>query len=91
MQNYLLATGDLNHSIQESFNLAVSNGRLNDGTAVQHEPDLNPTTDFFKQDNNPFDVAYIYIYIYKAKFDIQNPIIRSLLEQIDTKSFRESA
>ena len=76
MQNYLLATGDLNHSIQESFNLAVSNGRLNDGTAVQHEPDLNPTTDFFKHNNNPFDVAYIYIYIYiyiKSKIRYSKP------------------
>ena len=34
--------------------------------------------------------TYIYIYIYKAKFDVQNPIIRSLLEQIDTSKITSS-
>ena len=37
LQNYLLASGDLNNIIQECLNLVVSNGHLNDGTAVQHE------------------------------------------------------
>ena len=44
LQNYFLATGNLNYSIQESLNLVVSNGRLNDGTVVWHECDLNSTT-----------------------------------------------
>ena len=46
LQNYLLATDDLNNSIQESLDLVVGNGHLNDRTAVWHESDLNPTTIF---------------------------------------------
>ena len=41
-QIYLLATSDLNDSIQESLDLVVSNGLLNDGTAVWLE--LNKIT-----------------------------------------------
>ena len=37
LQNYLLASGNLNNIIQECLNLVVSNGHLNDGTAVRHE------------------------------------------------------
>ena len=42
-----MATGDLNDSIQESLDLVVSDGRLNDGTVVHQESDLDPTTTFF--------------------------------------------
>ena len=76
MQKYLLAACDLSVSIQESLELVVSNGRLNDGTAVCHESDLNPTTNFFKQNNNPLDVVHRT----QAKFDVQNSIIGSLLK-----------
>ena len=37
LQNYLLASGNLNNIVQECLNLVVSNGHLNDGTAVRHE------------------------------------------------------
>ena len=60
-----MATGDLNDSIQESLDLVVSDGCLNNGTAVCHESDLNPKKN-------------------QAKFDVQNPIIGSLLKQIDS-------
>lgn len=76
MQKYLLAGCDLSDSIQESLELVVSNGSLNDGTVVCHEFDLNPTTNFFKQNNNPLDVVYRT----QANFDVQNSIIGSLLE-----------
>ena len=36
LQKYLLATEDLKDTIEESLNLAVDYGRLNDGTAVRH-------------------------------------------------------
>ena len=80
MQKCLLTTGDLNDSIQESLDLVVNDGRLNDGTAVCHESGLSTTTIFFKQNNNPLDVVYKN----EAKFHIQNPIIGSLLKQIDS-------
>lgn len=86
LQNYLLATDDLNNSIQESLHLVVGNGRLNDRTAVRHESDLNPTTIFFKQNNNPFDA----IYKKHAKFNVQNPIIGSLFKQINTSKITPS-
>ena len=86
LQKYLLATGDLSDSIQESLDLVVSNSRLNDGTAVSHEFDLNPATKFFKQNNDPFDVVYRK----QAKFDVQNRIIGTLLEQIDTSKIMPS-
>ena len=53
LQKYLLATGDLNDSIQEGLDLVVSNGRLIDSAEVRHESDLSPTTKFLKQNNNP--------------------------------------
>ena len=49
LQKYLLATGDLSDSIQERLDLVVSNSRLNDGTAVSHESDLNPATKFLNR------------------------------------------
>ena len=73
LQNYLLATDDLNNSIQESLHLVVGNGRLNDRTAVRHESDLNPTTNILKQNNNSLDVVYKK----HGKFDFQNRIIGS--------------
>ena len=53
LQKYLLATGDLNDSIQEGLDLVVSNGRLIDSAEVRHESDLSQTTKFLKQNNNP--------------------------------------
>ena len=53
LQKYLLATGDLNDSIQEGLDLVVSNGRLIHSAEVRHESYLSPTTKFFKQNNKP--------------------------------------
>ena len=67
------ATGDLNKSIKEILDLVASNGCLNDGTAVRHESDLNPTTNILTQNNNSLDVVYKK----HGKFDFQNRIIGS--------------
>ena len=67
------ATGDLNKSIKEILDLVASNGCFNDGTAVRHESDLNPTTNILKQNNNSLDVVYKK----HGKFDFQNRIIGS--------------
>ena len=80
LQNYLLATEDLNRTLEESLQLAVSHGKLNDETAVRHLSEQNdPKYKYFKENNNPLDVVYRET----AKFDIQNPIIGSLLKQVN--------
>ena len=80
LQNYLLATEDLNKTLEESLQLAVSHGKLNKETAVRHLSEQNdPKYKYLKESNNPLDVVYRE----KAKFDIQNPIIGSLLKQIN--------
>ena len=72
--NYLLATDDLNNTIEESLDLAVGYGNLNDGMAIRHvfERD-SPTYNFFKRNDNPLDVVYKK----NAKLDIQNPVIEA--------------
>ena len=73
LQAYLLATEDLNRTIEDSLQLVVTHGKLNDATAVSTFP--KETT----QNDNPLDLVYRE----QAKFDVQNPIIGSLLKQIN--------
>ena len=80
MQKYLLATDDLKSTIEESLDLAVVYGKLNDGTAVRHVSERDdPDYNFFRRHDNPLDVVYKK----KAQFDVQNSIIGSLLQQIN--------
>ena len=80
LQNYLLATEFLNTTLEDSLELAVSHGLLNEGTKVRHLSELNdPKYKYFRQNNNPLDVVYKG----KAKFDVQNPIIGDLLKEIN--------
>ena len=80
LQRYLLAIEDLNKTIEDSLQLAVTHGKLNDEAAVRHVSGRNdPNYNFFKKNYNPLDVVYKE----QAKFDIQNPIIDSLLKEIN--------
>ena len=80
LQAYLLATEYLNKTLDESLKLAVTHGKLNDAAKVRHISERNdPKYQFFKQNDNPLDVLYRE----HAKFDAQNPIIGSLLQQIN--------
>ena len=80
LQAYLLATKDLNRTIEDSLQLAVTHGKLNDATAVRHVSERDdPRYNFFKKNDNPLDLVYRE----QAKFDVQNPIIGSLLKQIN--------
>ena len=80
LQNYFLATEFLNTTLEDSLELAVSRGKLNEGTKVRHLSELNdPTYKYFRQNNNPLDVVYKE----KAQFDVQNPIIGDLLKEIN--------
>ena len=72
LQAYLFATEDLNRTLEESLQLAVGHGKLNDGSKVRHESERNDKVyKFFQQNDNPLDVLFRE----KAKFDVQNPII----------------
>ena len=80
LQDYLLATEDLGRTLDESLKLAVSHGKLNEGTKARCLSELNdPKYKYFRENNNPLDVVYRE----KAKFDVQNPIIGDLLKQIN--------
>ena len=80
LQKYLLATEDLNKAIEESLQLAVSHGKLNDERAVKHVSGRDdPTYNYFRKNDNPLDVVYKQ----QAKFNVQNPVIGSLLKQIN--------
>ena len=86
LQNYLLATEFLNTTLEDSLELAISRGKLNEGTKVRHLSELNdPTYKYFRQNNNPLDVVYKE----KAQFDVQNPIIGDLLKEINKGKFTD--
>ena len=76
----MLATEDLNRTIEQSLELAVSHGKLNDETKVRHVSERDdPTYNYFRKNDNPLDVTYKQ----QAKFDVHNPIIGSLLKEIN--------
>ena len=86
LQKYLLATEFLGKTLEDSLELAVSNGKLNEGTKVRHLSELNdPKYKYFRQNINPLDVVYRD----KAKFDVQNPIIDDLLKEINKGKWSE--
>ena len=79
LQDYLLATEHLGKTLEDSLQLAVSHGKLNEGTKARHLSGLNdPKYKYFRENDNPLDVVYRQ----KAKFDVQNPITGELLKQI---------
>ena len=80
LQAYLLATEDLNKTLDDCLKLAVTHGKINDSSKVRHVLERNdPKYQFFKQNDNPLDVLYRE----HAKFDVQNSIIGSLLQEIN--------
>ena len=67
LQKYLLATEEFNNTIQESMQLAVSHGKLNDEAVVRHVSERDdPTYNYFRKNDNPLDVVYKQ----QAKFDV---------------------
>ena len=77
LQKYLLATGLLKGSIQDSLHMTVSSdGKLRD-TAVRRQLDTKFLSAMRKP--NPINVAFKD----KAKFVTQNPIIGTLSTQIE--------
>ena len=75
LQKSCFATGLLQDSVQQSLNVKVTNRGFNDA-AVRRELDLKYPS--ITKKPNPIDVVFKD----KAKFDAQNPIIGSLVTQV---------
>ena len=82
LQKYLLATGLLQDSIEQSLDMIVTDGVFNDAEA-RRELDLKYPIIMKKR--NPIDVVFKD----KAKFDVQNPIIGSLVAQVQENKANE--
>ena len=83
LQKYLLATGLLKATIQDSLHMIVSSdGKLND-TAVRRQFDTKFPSAMRKP--NPINVDFKD----KAKFVTQNPIIATLSTQIEVGKLNE--
>ena len=77
LQKYLLATGLLKDSIQDSLDMIVADGKFNNASVRRA---LNTTYPLVMKKSNPIDVVFKN----KVKFDTQNPIIGTLLTQIQS-------
>ena len=75
VQKFLLATNLLQGSVQESLNIIVTDGDFNNASIRRVLDTKYPSV---MKKPNPID----FVLKDKAKFDIQNPVIGSLYEQI---------
>ena len=83
-QKYLLATGLLQDSVQQSLDMIVTDGGFNDA-AVRRE--LALTYPSILKKPNPVDVVFED----KAKFDVQILIIGSIVAQVQENKTNEKA
>ena len=81
VQKFLLATDLLQDRVQESLNMIVTDGNFNNAS-IRRALDTNYPSVMKKP--NLID----FVFKDKAKFDVQNPIIGSLFEQI-TKNLKK--
>ena len=84
VQKFLLATYLLQDSVQESLNMIVTDGDFNN-TSIRRV--LDTKYPFVMKKPNPID----FVLKDKAKFDIENPIIGSLYDQIRKNKKNEFA
>ena len=84
VQKFLLATDLLQDSVQESLNMIVTDGDFNN-TSIRRVLDTKYPSVMKKP--NPID----FVLKDKAKFDVQNPVIGSLFEQIRKNKKNEFA
>ena len=75
LQKYLLATGLLEDSIQENLEMIVTDGEFNN-SSVRRALDLKYPSVMKKP------TSLEYIFKDRAKFDVQNPVIGSLYNQL---------
>ena len=77
LQEYLVATGLLQDSVQQSLDMIVTDGGFNDVVVIRE----------LTKKPNPIDFAFKD----KAKFDVQNRIVGSLVDQVQENKANEKA
>ena len=78
VQKYILATSDFAKSIQTDINNYVTRDRINDASFRQR---LDPISRNILRRQNPLELVFEDI----STFDAENPIVGSLLREIDIK------
>ena len=78
VQKYLLATSDFAKSMQTDINHYVTRDRINDASFRQK---LDPISRNILRRQNPLELVFEDI----STFDAENPIVGSLLREIDIK------
>ena len=76
VQKYILATSDFAKSIQIDINHYVTKDRINDASFRQR---LDPISKNILRRQNPLELVFEDI----STFDAENPVLRSLLREID--------
>lgn len=78
VKNYLLATSDFGKGMQDDINMYVPRDRLNNASFRQK---VNPIAKNVFRRKNPLELVFQDI----LNFDVQNPIIGSLLKELDIR------
>ena len=78
VQKYLLATSHFSKSVQTDINHYVTKDRINDASFRQK---LDPISKNILRRQNPLELVFEHI----STFDAKNPIVGSLLRDIDIK------
>ena len=78
VQKYILATSDFAKSIQTDINHYVTRDRINNASFRQR---LDPISKNILRRQNPLELVFEDI----STFDAENPIVGSLLREIDIK------
>ena len=79
VQKYLLATSDLANSMQTDINYYVTRDRINDASSFRQK--LDPISKNILRRQNPLELVFEDV----STFDAENPIVGSLLREIDIK------
>ena len=82
LQKYLLATDLMQDTIQENLNIIVTNGSFNN-VFIRIEMDTKYPSVMKK--SNPINVVFKD----EAKFDVQNPVVGSLIAQVQENKKKE--
>ena len=82
LQKYLLAMGLMQDTIQENLNMVVTDGSFNNASICRTLDTKYPSV---MKKSNPIDAVFKD----KAKFDVQNPVVGSLVVQAQENKARE--
>ena len=83
VQKYILATSDFAKSIQTDINYYVTRDRINDASFRQKLDQISKNN---LRKQNPLELVFEHI----STFDGENPIVGSLLREIDLKKKKQS-